>query len=101
MKWRLLGVRTSITIHIWPSRAPNLYKPDICVFDLDPSGDAADKRQLDVLCRAALDLRALLKDEFNVGRAITTDSIVCREVSTSQHSVMRSVPSAVAYGHLL
>jgi hypothetical protein len=97
----LLGVRSSITIHIWPSRAPNLYKPDICVFDLDPSGEPADKRQLDVLCRAALDLRALLKDEFNVGRAITTDSIVCREVSTSQHSVMRSVPSAVAYGHLL
>src|SRR6202008_4969978 len=38
------------------------YKPDICVFHLDPSGDPADKRQLDMLCKAALDLRALLKE---------------------------------------
>ena len=53
-----LANQNSITIHVWPSRAPNLYKPDICVFDLDPSPDC----QLDVLCRAALDLRALLKE---------------------------------------
>ena len=32
-----LANQNSITIHVWPSRAPNLYKPDICVFDLDPS----------------------------------------------------------------
>jgi bifunctional non-homologous end joining protein LigD len=52
-----LANQNSITIHVWPSRAPNLYKPDICVFDLDPSRD-----DLDVLCKAALDLRALLKE---------------------------------------
>jgi bifunctional non-homologous end joining protein LigD len=57
-----LANQNSITIHVWPSRAPNLYKPDICVFDLDPSGDSADRRQLEVLCRAALDLRALLQE---------------------------------------
>lgn len=57
-----LANQNSITIHVWPSRAPNLYKPDICVFDLDPSRNSADKRQLDVLCRAALNLRALLKE---------------------------------------
>ena len=57
-----LANQNSITIHVWPSRAPNLYKPDICVFDLDPSGNPADKRQLGVLCRAALDLRDLLKE---------------------------------------
>lgn len=56
---RYRGLRTSITIHVWPSRAPNFYKPDICIFDLDPSGDAADKRQLDVLCRGALDFLLL------------------------------------------
>ena len=52
-----LANQNSITIHVWPSRAPNLYKPDICVFDLDPSRD-----DLDVLCKAALNLRALLKE---------------------------------------
>jgi bifunctional non-homologous end joining protein LigD len=26
-----------ITPHVWTSRAPDLYHPDICVFDLDPS----------------------------------------------------------------
>jgi bifunctional non-homologous end joining protein LigD len=57
-----LANQNSITIHVWPSRAPNLYKPDICVFDLDPSRNSADKCQLDVLCRVALNLRALLKE---------------------------------------
>ena len=57
-----LANQNSITIHVWPSRAPNFYQPDICVFDLDPSRNSADKRQLDVLCRAALDLRALLQE---------------------------------------
>jgi bifunctional non-homologous end joining protein LigD len=57
-----LANQNSITIHVWPSRAPNFYQPDICVFDLDPSGDAADRRQLDVLCRTALGLRDLLQE---------------------------------------
>ena len=29
--------QNTITPHVWSSRAPNLYYPDICVFDLDPS----------------------------------------------------------------
>ncbi len=57
-----LANQNSITIHVWPSRAPNFYKPDICVFDLDPSRHPGDERQLDVLGRAALKLRALLKE---------------------------------------
>lgn len=57
-----LANQNSITIHVWPSRAPNFYKPDICVFDLDPSHDSADEHQLYVLRKAALDLRALLKE---------------------------------------
>ncbi len=45
-----------ITPHVWTSRAPNLYHPDVCVFDLDPSkGDEPD-----VLRAAALAVRDLL-----------------------------------------
>jgi bifunctional non-homologous end joining protein LigD len=46
-----------ITPHVWTSRAPNLYQPDICVFDLDPSEDEPD-----VLRSAALALRDLLNE---------------------------------------
>jgi bifunctional non-homologous end joining protein LigD len=57
-----LANQNSITIHVWPSRAPNFHKPDICVFDLDPSRPSEEGRQLDVLCNAALGLRALLQE---------------------------------------
>ncbi|HEX3187573.1 MAG TPA: non-homologous end-joining DNA ligase [Pyrinomonadaceae bacterium] len=53
-----LANQNSITIHVWPSRAPNLYQPDICVFDLDPS--KAD--DLEALRNAALSLRDLLTE---------------------------------------
>lgn len=53
-----LANQNSITIHVWPSRAPNLYQPDICVFDLDPS--KAD--DLEPLRKAALSLRDLLTE---------------------------------------
>jgi bifunctional non-homologous end joining protein LigD len=46
-----------ITPHVWISRTPDLFQPDICVFDLDPSED-----QLDVLSAAALALRDLLQE---------------------------------------
>ena len=53
-----LANQNSITIHVSPSRAPNLYQPDICVFDLDPS--RAD--DLEPLRTAALNLRDLLAE---------------------------------------
>lgn len=53
-----LANQNSITIHVWPSRAPNLYNPDICVFDLDPSRED----ELDVLSAVALNLRDLLTE---------------------------------------
>jgi bifunctional non-homologous end joining protein LigD len=31
-----------VTPHVWTSRAPRLYQPDLCVFDLDPSVDDPD-----------------------------------------------------------
>jgi bifunctional non-homologous end joining protein LigD len=52
-----LANQNCITPHVWISRAPNLYKPDVCVFDLDPSRDDAD-----VLRAAALGLRDLLTE---------------------------------------
>lgn len=51
-----LANQNSITIHVWPSRTPNLYKPDICIFDLDPSKED----DLDGLRAAALQVRDLL-----------------------------------------
>jgi bifunctional non-homologous end joining protein LigD len=53
-----LANQNSITIHVWPSRTPNLYHPDVCVFDLDP----ATEDDPDVLRAAALNLRDLLTE---------------------------------------
>src|SRR5687768_11535399 len=52
-----LANQNSITPHVWVSRTPDLYHPDICVFDLDPADDEAD-----VLRGAALALRDLLEE---------------------------------------
>src|SRR5437870_7693356 len=49
--------QNSITPHVWTSRAPNVYYPDICVFDLDPSIDDAA-----MLRDAALAVRELLEE---------------------------------------
>jgi len=53
-----LANQNSITIHVWPSRTPNLYYPDICVFDLDPSNEDEPER----LRNAALLLRDFLTE---------------------------------------
>ena len=55
-----------ITPHVWNRRAPNLYHPDICVFDLDPGRDEPD-----VLRAAALALRDLL-DELGLPSWVKT-----------------------------
>jgi len=52
-----LANQNSITPHVWVSRAPDLYHPDICIFDLDPSRD-----DLQSLCAAAIRLRDLLAE---------------------------------------
>jgi len=53
-----LANQNSITIHVWPSRTPSLYNPDICIFDLDPSKED----DLETLVRSALNLRDLLAE---------------------------------------
>jgi len=52
-----LANQNTITPHVWTSRTPDLYRPDICVFDLDPSAD-----DLTALRAAALGLREFLRD---------------------------------------
>jgi bifunctional non-homologous end joining protein LigD len=52
-----LANQNCITPHVWTSRAPKLFQPDICVFDLDPL-----QEEPDVLRRAALALRDLLAE---------------------------------------
>jgi len=47
--------QNSITPHVWPSRAPDLYHPDLCVFDLDPM-----QEEPEVLRDTALRVRDLL-----------------------------------------
>jgi bifunctional non-homologous end joining protein LigD len=49
--------QNTITQHVWTSRVPNLFNPDVCVFDLDPSQD--DPAPVRV---AAIGLRDLLEE---------------------------------------
>jgi bifunctional non-homologous end joining protein LigD len=58
--------QNAITQHVWISRIPQLYYPDICVFDLDPSRDDVDSVRA-----AALGLRDLL-DELGLPSWIKT-----------------------------
>jgi bifunctional non-homologous end joining protein LigD len=37
-----LANQNCITPHVWTSRAPDLFHPDLCVFDLDPLDENAD-----------------------------------------------------------
>ena len=61
-----LANQNCITPHVWTSRAPKLYHPDLCVFDLDPSEEAPD-----ILRAAALGLRELL-DELGLPSWVKT-----------------------------
>src|SRR5438093_502602 len=58
--------QNSITPHVWTSRTPQVFYPDICVFDLDPSVD-----DYDMLRAAALAVRALL-DELGLPSWVKT-----------------------------
>ena len=58
--------QNTITPHVWTSRAPDLFHPDVGVFDLDPSRDNPE-----VLRAAAVALRELL-DELGMPSWIKT-----------------------------
>ena len=52
-----LANQNTITLHVWTARAPRVDRPDICVFDLDPSRDEPE-----ILRNVALGLRDLLTE---------------------------------------
>ncbi len=47
-----------ITLHVWATRAPDLFHPDVCVFDLDPAENDDPAR----LRAAVLNLRVMLQE---------------------------------------
>jgi bifunctional non-homologous end joining protein LigD len=54
LQW--LANQNTVTLHVWPSRAPHIERPDLCVFDLDPSRDQPEVlRDTMLLLRAVLD----------------------------------------------
>ncbi|MGH7619613.1 MAG: non-homologous end-joining DNA ligase [Gemmatimonadaceae bacterium] len=55
LQW--LANQNCITPHVWTSRAPDLFHPDVCVFDLDPLVDDAA-----ALCDATLRVRDFLAE---------------------------------------
>lgn len=55
LQW--LANQNAITLHVWPSRTPRLDRPDVCIFDLDPS-----REEPGVLRDAVLALRAVLDE---------------------------------------
>jgi len=63
--------QNAVTLHVWPSRAPTLLEPDLCLFDLDPAGDdpaaarAATLAVRDLL--AELGLRSWVKTSGSKG----------------------------------
>jgi len=59
--------QNTITPHVWVTRVPDLYHPDVCVFDLDPSRDD----EPEVLRQATLALRDLL-DELGLPSWVKT-----------------------------
>jgi bifunctional non-homologous end joining protein LigD len=64
LQW--IANQNCVTVHVWTSRVPKLYEPDVLVVDLDPSVDDPD-----VLRQAALAVRDLL-DELKLKSWIKT-----------------------------
>jgi len=58
--------QNTITQHVWTSRVPKLDRPDLCMFDLDPSSDDPA-----AVRAAAIELRGLL-DELSLTSWIKT-----------------------------
>jgi bifunctional non-homologous end joining protein LigD len=64
-----LANQACITPHVWLSRIDKPHQPDQMIFDLDPSGD-----DFVSVCRAALNLRELLKHDHLEAFVKTTGS---------------------------
>jgi bifunctional non-homologous end joining protein LigD len=66
-----LANQNTVTPHVWTSRAPDLFHPDVCVFDLDPAVDnPAEVRAAALLLRellGELGLRSWVKTSGSKG----------------------------------
>jgi bifunctional non-homologous end joining protein LigD len=62
LQW--LANQNSVTLHVWASRVPRLDRPNLCIFDLDPSQDDPEALQTvmlglrDLLAAAGVDSAA-------------------------------------------
>jgi bifunctional non-homologous end joining protein LigD len=63
--------QNTVTPHVWTSRAPDLFHPDLCVFDLDPPSDQAPEVRAAALMLhdllAELGLRSWVKTSGSKG----------------------------------
>lgn len=71
-----LANQNSITPHVWASRVPQLERPDVCVFDLDPSADEPEQLRQAALCvrdvLAELGLASFVKTSGSKGFHVVT-----------------------------
>jgi bifunctional non-homologous end joining protein LigD len=79
LQW--MANQNTVTLHVWPSRMPEPWQPDVCVFDLDPAHDDPAP-----LRRAALGLRDLLVE-------LRLASVVKTSGSKGFHIVVPLVPT--------
>ena len=56
LEW--IANQNCVTPHVWTSRSPKLYQPDVCVFDLDPSAED----EPEALLAATLEVRDVLTE---------------------------------------
>lgn len=92
-----LANQNCITPHVWTSRVPELFHPDICVFDLDPlEEDAAVLRSATLLLRdmlAELGLVSWLKTSGSKGYHVVVPldgTANCGQVARFAHAVGRA-----------
>lgn len=58
LEW--MANQNTITMHVWASRVPHILRPDLCILDLDPSGeDAGALRETMLGLKAILDARGV------------------------------------------
>ncbi len=73
LQW--MANQNTVTLHVWPSRMPHPWEPDVCVFDLDPAVDDPER-----LRAAALGLRDLLAERKMRARGqdVGVEGLSCR-----------------------
>ena len=93
-----LANQNCITPHVWTSRAPNLFHPDLCVFDLDPLVDDAKVLRAAVLLLrdflAELGCASWVKTSGSKGYHVVValdGSADCGEVARFAHAVGRAL----------